>query len=236
MWTADKIYFQGSSAYTRAYQGSELVWEYTPPIDFTKYYWWHNNDSVFYTLPTRWNNNYYVEFDYQMVANSDNKTTTFVGSGSGNIIEIAKYSSYGVYCDIHYPNSTVSATTNTTDYDQRFKSYSGTSSKNPWKKGKNTMTVRPIGSGLFKVVNHDDETTVINLSKTIPNQNFCTTQDYKLKIYALIKNLYFGDVRVYNNEGTMIHNFQLYPYVYYDRVTGDMIGKTSITDVIHNDR
>lgn len=27
MWTADKIYFQGSSGYTRAYQGSELVWD-----------------------------------------------------------------------------------------------------------------------------------------------------------------------------------------------------------------
>lgn len=32
MWTADKIYYQGSSGYTRAYQGSELVWVIDTPL------------------------------------------------------------------------------------------------------------------------------------------------------------------------------------------------------------
>lgn len=242
MWTADKIYFQGSSAYTRAYQGSELVWEYVPPI-YTKKFWWNGNATYQFILHTKWNNGYRVEVDQYFTSAATTSNAGYLFSTGDSPFEVFLNDKY--YCDVHYPNSTTAATVNTSDYDKRDdwpieRAFNIQLHPNT----KYTFQYYNTPIYYFRALLNGKQVLSTAMSST-GNKDYCTTEEYKLNVstYNLRSNWgYISDIRVYDNNGTVIHEWRLYPnedsYAYYDMVTQEWttLNAGTFNDVVQTDR
>ena len=221
---------QEMSGWTRGSHGIPTNWTVEDiTIDFTKRYWFTASASgssltplntAPFRVPTKWNNGYRVQVDFY-VTTSFSSDMGYLINGTGTFpIELCLYSS-GFYLDSHYPNSTTDATVNTSDYDNR-RWWTSISS---WTKSSSMpVTVDcEVGKGiLYNMTNGQQLSTN---GTAIRNQNYCTTKDYYMLIGTArqLNECYVSDVRIYDDNNTLIHNFQLYPYndtyAYLDRVT-----------------
>lgn len=192
-------------------------------IDFTKKHWWHGTYQ--FELPTRWNNNYYLEFDYYGTVTASTSNVTIINQTNNSPIELRLYQR-GFYFDMHYPNSTTNATVNSTDYDKRIMKSSGINTAYDGRKC--TMRLCCGTTARAKIVDISG-TTILDQTTSVASQSYCTTKDYVFKFvapYTPVPDWHSSDLRIYDNDDTLIHNFQLYQnpnsnndYQYYDRIT-----------------
>jgi len=214
-----------------------------PSIDFTKKNWWHGTYQ--FELPTRWNNNYYLEFDYYGTVTANTSTAIIVQTNTSPM-EV-RLNQRGFFFDIHYPNSTTNATVKSTDYDKRIMKSSGINTAYDGRKC--TMRLCCGTTGRAKIVDISG-TTILDQTTSVASQNYCTTKDYVFKFvapYTPVPDWHSSDVRIYDSNNTLIHNFQLYQnpnsnneYQYYDRITETWYPNINssgvITDVTTTDR
>lgn len=200
---------------------------YEEQIDFTKKHWWTaTSGSYNFNLPTRWNNGYYVEIDQYFTATGNTSSVGSVLRQQDNNSPFEIFYNSGYYFDVHYPNSTSAATVNTSDYDHRvsFLRTVFNNSFTPNVKYRVKYQVTPT-HGMWV---YSGSTLVRSTTYSNGDKNYCTTQDYSIYpagCYARSGWAVIGDIRVYDNNNTLIHNFQLYPnpnsnnkYQYYDRI------------------
>lgn len=235
------------SSWTTGNNGIPTNWTVVGP-DLTKKHWWTATNGVYnFNLPTRWNNGYCVEVDQYFTASGNTSNAGSVLRQNSDNSPLEVFYTGGFYFDAHYPNSTTSPTVNTTDYDHRvslsrttFNSYVQPNVKYTFKYEMTPTQAIRIYSG---------STLVYQTTYNSGNKNWCTTGDYSLYAASMAARsgwCVVSDIRVYDNNNSLIHNFQLYPspnpdvlgYEYLDIVTDTWypVVNGSITKVETTDR
>ena len=197
--------------------------------DLTKKHWWTATNGIYnFKLPTRWNNGYRVEVDQYFTGSGNTSSCGSIFRQNSNNSPLEVFYTGGFYFDAHYPNSTTSPTVNTTDYDHRVSLGRTTFNNTVQPNVKYTFKYEMTPTHAIRIYN--GSTLVYQTTYNSGNKNWCTTGDYSLYAASMAARsgwCVVSDIRVYDNNNTLIHNFQLYPspnpdvlgYEYLDIVT-----------------
>ena len=215
---------------------------YYQSIDNTKKYWMNSNYNTTFVLKTRLNNNYRLEVDQYFTASA-------ITGNAGSMLGYTRspfevFYTSGYYYDLHYPNSTADTTTNTSDYDTR--TYINRSGFNTQITPNTQYTFKYYTTPTHYFAIYRNGSVIYTSSKnSVGNKNYCTSKDYQIVLGTCAsrsKWLYVSDVRVYDDNNTLIHNFKLYPYgdsyAYYDTVNSQWTLKYggTFTDIMITNR
>jgi len=212
------------TGWTRGDDGIPSGWTVEGGIDFTKKYWWNGSARPQFKLPSKWNNGYHVEVDqYFTTTGGTGKNWGYLFYDGNSLFEIFYNGAY--YLDTHYPNSTTAATVNTTDYDKRINISRTTFNSYVTPNTQYTFEFYNTPTQYIRIL--ENGTVIYTSTQTSTgNKNYCTTDDYMFNVSTYHANSgwgYISDIRMYDDNNTLIHDYRLYPYqnsyAYYDMQT-----------------
>ena len=229
------------TGWTRGDNGIPYNWTIEGSIDFTKKYWWNSTSNI-NSLPTAWNNGYHVELDAYITSSLERVRAGYMFAQTNNS-PIEVFFTYNFYFDQHYPNSTTAATVSTSDYDNRVSINRTNFNKIITPNTQYTFQFYNTPTQYIRIL-ESGETKYTSTQSSVGDKTYCNTEDYAIipATFHRISGLcYVSDVRMYDDQNQLIHDYRLYPYqdgyAYYDMCTKiwHSIGIT-LTNVVETNR